>query len=286
MKIAIDLGHGTDKDVGECGIINEEEVINSVGYYLLEELKSKNHEVIEVRPKRDTFSKTLSLKNRVNSSNARTVDIYLSIHTNIGGGTGAEAYTYHGNKIEYATRILNNLDKLEFKNRGIKNGAGLYVIKNTKAKAIVLKLFFIDTLHDVNRYYKVGPKNIAKAIANGLEKTQEDEFVHCNTKDIEYDEDWCIKLKNEIVIQGYAKFHSMQVTNEDILNKAPVIRYGARGNITKLIQERLSINNDGIFGNETRNSVVDFQRENGIKIDGIVGFDTWKCLINLKGCRG
>ena len=55
-------------------------------HHLLEELKSKNHEVIEVRPKRDTFSKTLSLKNRVNSSNGSMADIYLSIHTNIGGG--------------------------------------------------------------------------------------------------------------------------------------------------------------------------------------------------------
>lgn len=289
MKIAIDLGHGTDKDKGECGIIDEEEVINSIGYYLLKKLKNK-HEIIEVRPnKKETLSKAGSLKYRVNESNKHEVDLYLSIHTGKGGGTGTELYTYNGKEIYCGLRILSSLDKLGFRSREIRNGTGLYVIKNTKAKAIVMNLLFIDTLFDVNRYYEVGAEKIADVIVNSLEDNKIEELNYYDdtsrNKEIKINNDnekWYIKLRNEIVIQGYGYFDSLELINKvDILSKAPTVKYGARGSITKIIQEILLINNDGIFGNETRNVVVDFQKKNNINIDGIVGCNTWKCLIDL-----
>lgn len=287
MNIAIDLGHGTDKDKGECGIIDEEEVINSIGYYLLKKLKNK-HEIIEVRPnKKESLGKTGSLKYRVNESNEHEVELYLSIHTSKGGGTGTEIYTYNGKEIDYGLQILSNLGKLGFRNRGIKNGTGFYVIKNTKAKAIVINLFFIDTLFDVNKYYEVGAENIANGIANALEENNIEEF---NYDDISRNkekttnmdnEEWWTKLRNEIIIQGYGYFDNLELINKiEVLSKAPIVQYGARGSITKIIQEILSINNDGVFGNETRNVVVDFQKEKNINIDGIVGYNTWKCLID------
>ncbi len=54
-----------------------------------------------------------------------------------------------------------------FNNRGIKDGSNLYVIRNTKAKAMLIELFFIDSV-DVELYKKVGADIIGKAIAEGI----------------------------------------------------------------------------------------------------------------------
>jgi N-acetylmuramoyl-L-alanine amidase len=48
----------------------------------------------------------------------------------------------------------------------------------------------------------------------------------------------------------------------------------------KLLQTLLKIKDDGIFGNNTRNAVVDFQRKNGLLDDGVVGPKTWSALLN------
>lgn len=42
-------------------------------------------------------------------------------------------------------------------------------------------------------------------------------------------------------------------------------------------------NLDGIFGQETENAVREFQRENGLTVDGIVGPNTWRSLMNSSG---
>ncbi|MCG4565358.1 peptidoglycan-binding protein [Anaerosalibacter bizertensis] len=64
------------------------------------------------------------------------------------------------------------------------------------------------------------------------------------------------------------------------------VRRNARGNLTKIIQKRLRKKGynigkagvDGIFGKDTENAVKSFQKDNGLKVDGIVGRNTWKEL--------
>ncbi len=69
------------------------------------------------------------------------------------------------------------------------------------------------------------------------------------------------------------------------------VREGARGNITKLIQQRLlnrgytSLNShggaDGCFGAGTTTAIEHLQANKGIDVDGIVGKNTWKALYSL-----
>lgn len=61
------------------------------------------------------------------------------------------------------------------------------------------------------------------------------------------------------------------------------VRKGAEGNITYLIQAMLvchsfDIDADGIFGPATENAVREFQKRNGLSVDGIVGKNTFNKL--------
>ena len=50
-----------------------------------------------------------------------------------------------------------------------------------------------------------------------------------------------------------------------------VLKLGSRGNEVKALQEKLNLKTDGIFGPLTEEAVKDFQRSNGLEVDGIVG---------------
>ena len=53
-----------------------------------------------------------------------------------------------------------------------------------------------------------------------------------------------------------------------------ILKLGSRGNEVKVLQEKLNLKADGIFGPLTEEAVKDFQRSNGLEVDGIVGADT------------
>jgi len=72
---------------------------------------------------------------------------------------------------------------------------------------------------------------------------------------------------------------------QNTINALVNVRRGARGNLTRIIQYRLMSNGyrlrhgaDGVFGRDTQNKVKQFQKDNGLKVDGIVGKETWKAL--------
>lgn len=66
----------------------------------------------------------------------------------------------------------------------------------------------------------------------------------------------------------------------------PTLRKGSRGDAVRELQEKLMdlgydlgiYGADGIFGKKTLAAVKAFQRDCGIKVDGIVGPVTWSCL--------
>jgi len=66
----------------------------------------------------------------------------------------------------------------------------------------------------------------------------------------------------------------------------PIIRQGSRGNYVCIAQDALMYLGydtgglDGIFGNKTKNSVLDYQKTRGLTVDGIVGNNTWNMLMN------
>ena len=56
------------------------------------------------------------------------------------------------------------------RNRGIKDGRNLYVLRNTTAKAILVELFFLDNYTDRKRYLELGADKISESIAEAIGK--------------------------------------------------------------------------------------------------------------------
>lgn len=168
MKIGIDYGHTLKGyDTGAIGNgLKEQDITREVGKIVTSKLRALGHTVIECAID-SANSVGESLSYRVNKANSNNVDLFISIHVNAGGGQGTEIYTWGGEQLPEATRILNNITALGFNNRKIKDGSNLYVIRNTKAKAMLIELFFIDSV-DVELYKKVGAERLSSAIAEGI----------------------------------------------------------------------------------------------------------------------
>ena len=60
-----------------------------------------------------------------------------------------------------------------------------------------------------------------------------------------------------------------------------IIKEGSKGSDVKLVQQKLNLQVDGVFGPITKEAVKEFQRNNGLSADGVVGKDTWKKLTDL-----
>ena len=53
-------------------------------------------------------------------------------------------------------------------------------------------------------------------------------------------------------------------------------------NATKLVQRLLNVNQDGKCGPITAAAIKEFQKKNGLEVDGAVGVYTWKELLKIK----
>lgn len=66
----------------------------------------------------------------------------------------------------------------------------------------------------------------------------------------------------------------------------PLIKQGSRGVYVAVLQDALNTLGysagaiDGVFGKNTRNAVIRYQRARGLTQDGIVGCNTWRALTN------
>ena len=59
----------------------------------------------------------------------------------------------------------------------------------------------------------------------------------------------------------------------------PTLRKGSKNKYVKLLQKKLKIKADGIFGTATEKAVKKFQKKHGLTADGVVGKKTWKVLL-------
>ena len=287
MKIGVNDGHTLrGAGTGAVGIIKEGEHTRLVGEEVRRLLKERGIAVFNCTVDyAETTNESLSLV--VQQANREDLDWFISIHFNAGGGKGVEVYTYEGRQYQDAIDVCNNIAALGFNNRGVKAGTGLYVIRKTIAKSMLIEVCFVDT-EDANKYLEVGYKAIAKAIVDALDNhIVSDPVVDKNTTSQTQStatikgDDWVRRLQQECNNQGFSKQKVDGIAGPATLAGCPVLKNGAKGNITKLLQEKLGISVDGIFGNETKKAVIKYQKNKGLSADGIVGQNTWKSLLGL-----
>lgn len=166
----INTGHTlTGGDIGARGIcgLKEEVLTRQLGAEIDKELRNRGHKTHMCRVDHaSTLSE--SLNKQVDLCNSINADLNIVVHFNkCAGGYGSEVYTYKGKYLVEADRVLKELNKLGFKNRGIKNQS-LALTRRTKAKTIYIEVCFIDNQQDVNILNKYGVNGIAKSIVNGV----------------------------------------------------------------------------------------------------------------------
>ena len=150
------------KEEIECDKINK-----SLGKYL--DQLGEQHK--DVSP--GNMSSSKDLKYGVDMSNSLKADLFASIHMNsspgeVEGALGCEVWVYSDKELIQAKRVCQELEKLGFKNRGVKVNPEYYELKNTKCKAMIIEVCFVNSKTDVEIYNKVGYDAIGKAIAQGL----------------------------------------------------------------------------------------------------------------------
>ncbi|HBF6046655.1 N-acetylmuramoyl-L-alanine amidase [Clostridioides difficile] len=159
---------------GATGLIDESLEDRKVKDEVVSILRANSKTVYDCTVENGT-SKTDVLKKIVSKCNSHKVDLDISIHFNSGAKdekgngktTGVEVFIYNEKTREVATKICESISKLGFKNRGVKIDKDLYVLRNTKAPAILIECCFVDDRDDVELYnYKSMSKAIVEAILN------------------------------------------------------------------------------------------------------------------------
>lgn len=294
MKIAVRGGHCPNVP-GSRGIIDELKEDRLVKNAVIKYLNQMGVSVLDVTPPDSTSSSSADLSYGVNKANNWGADLFVSIHFNnaystYNGALGTEVCVY--SEYDIAGRVVNKMASLGFRNRGQKVRTGLYELKHTSMKSMIVEVCFVEATEDVALYKKVGYDYIGKTIAEALVNrssrvtptpTPTPEPVPTPTPQptSKNYHSWIARLQEECNKQGFSNQKVDGIAGPNTLNGSPMVRRGARGNITKLIQEKLGISADGIFGANTEVAVKNYQRTNGLSVDGIVGRNTWRKLLNL-----
>ena len=149
MKICINFGHALNGvGTGAVGIKKESIENRNTGNEVVSLLKKNStHEILVA-----DFEGENNYVKAVNFANSNKVDLFVSIHFNSeandlngnGKTTGTEVLIGHlgSSALDEAKRIVNNISKLGFKNRGIKERPELYVLKHTKMAACLIECCF------------------------------------------------------------------------------------------------------------------------------------------------
>ena len=170
MKIAVRGGHCPNVP-GSRGIIDELKEDRLVKNAVIKYLNQMGVSVLDVTPPDSTSSSSADLSYGVNKANNWGADLFVSIHFNnaynsYNGALGTEVCVYSENDV--AGRVVSQLASLGFRNRGQKVRTGLYELKNTKMKSMIIEVCFVEATEDVALYRRLGPDTVGKTIAEAI----------------------------------------------------------------------------------------------------------------------
>lgn len=179
MRINNSCGHGKQdsKSCGANGVVKESVENRILSNEFATVVKGQGAIVNDCTvdypaSKQDCLDKIIAMCNK------NIVDIDISHHLNSGRNDyngdgsigGVEVWVYSKNSPAYdiALRICNEMEKLGFRNRGVKVDPGYQFLKRTKNQALIIEYFFVDDKDDCNLYHKLGYTAVAKAVAEAV----------------------------------------------------------------------------------------------------------------------
>ena len=170
MKIAVRGGH-CPKITGASALIDELKEDRLIKDVVIKYLNQLGHTVLDVTPPDSTSGSSADLSYGVNKANNWGADLFVSIHFNnaynsYNGALGTEVCVYSENDV--AGRVVSQLASLGFRNRGQKVRTGLYELKNTKMKSMIIEVCFVEATEDVALYRRLGPDTVGKTIAEAI----------------------------------------------------------------------------------------------------------------------
>lgn len=154
-RILIDRGHG-GSDPGAVKYVREVDITHAWGAELDAQIKRLGGDSYVLQDGADANSDLSVPVNEAN--NYGKPWLFISIHANAGGGTGYETYIYSGAWNNASTADLGHgvhnsygavAQKYGLANRGLKKG-DFYVIRETRNRACLLELAFVDSQKDAD----------------------------------------------------------------------------------------------------------------------------------------
>ena len=293
-QVNISSGHSINCQ-GAVDIINEVTEARKVVDRVYEIVKASGKQCYKYHD--TSSSSTQNLVNIVNWHNGFKDGVDVSIHfnayTHVDKPMGVEV-CYYSNSSLAAAMSKEIATAGGFIDRGAKQRTGLYFLKHTNKPAILIEVCFVDSVADVN-LYKANFERICQAIA----KTLIGNIVVPTpttpaptpkpapaSKPTPSGDAWVRSLQVELNAQGFRDSNGNKLVVDGIvgsktLSACPTLKVGARGNITKLMQQKVGTTADGIFGSGTKQAVINYQKSKGLSADGIVGQNTWRKLLGL-----
>ena len=182
--IAIDDGHGMETSGKRTPILpdglksetgnfmHENEFNRAVAKYLKVELERCGFRTVMVAPT-DTDT---SLATRVATANNSKADFYVSIHANANTGSfgtwgGTETFAWSSGESLRVGKIVHKhvMGGTSLRDRGVKNGDWLYVLKNTNMPAILIEAAYMDNLNEAKLLLSDAfRRETAREVAQGL----------------------------------------------------------------------------------------------------------------------
>ena len=294
-QVNISSGHSINCQ-GAVDIINEVTEARKVVDRVYEIIKASGKQCYKYHD--TSSSSTQNLVNIVNWHNGFKDGVDVSIHFNayahVDKPMGVEVCYYSNSSL--AVAVSKEIATAGgFIDRGAKQRTGLYFLKHTNKPAILIEVCFVDSVADVN-LYRANFERICQAIAKSLIGSI---VAQAPTTSIPVatapkptptptpsGDAWVRSLQAELNAQGFRDSNGNKLVVDGIagsktLSACPTLRVGARGNITKLMQQKIGVSADGIFGNGTKQAVINYQKSKGLSTDGIVGQNTWRKLLGL-----
>lgn len=168
-KIAIDAGHG-GSDPGAVFEGRQEKDDNLRLALAVGDILEKNGVDVFYTRTEDIYQTPFQKAQAANQSGA---DFLVSLHRNSSPipnqYTGVETLVYNraGEKVEMAENINSRLEKVGFRNLGVKERPGLVVLRRSKMPALLVEAGFINSEED-NMLFDEEFDRVAQAIAQGI----------------------------------------------------------------------------------------------------------------------